>query len=281
MAKNVTYLQPTDPDQEARDIYRDRYYSTLPSNRMEEFGTTSPVGPSDYNPRAAEQVSLREVPSNIRSLLGGMTQGGYARAYAYPSLSPTTGSTSTSSSAASAASAADPYSGSVFEAKKRLEILTDEAETVGGFNNLDEAKKKRFRELSSFIENKQEESAQNTWMNTLQASIIPSLFTNPFDKIQADREYGFALEQERRADERIQREISAEEQEMLTNQRSRENAFNVMATLNKTFPNLGIDTSAFEGELDPSLLGPLVQIALAKATQRNQRMAQPIYRMPA
>ena len=168
--------------------------------------------------------------------------------------------------------------GSIFEAEQRLAVLMQEAEAAGGVYKLDKAKQARISGLSSFIEGQQEESARNEWLNTLQGQILPSLFTNPFDRIQADREYGFALEQEQREDERFRRESSALAQEQLNNQRSRENAFNVMATLGKTFPALGIDTSAFDGELDPALLGPLVQIALAKATQRNQRMAQPVVR---
>lgn len=196
----------------------------------------------------------------------------------------------------------DIDTGSYQAAMQELAALTDILTVGGGMKGLDQGQQKRFRDLTSFIEKKDEESKQAAWQNSLYTSILPSLFTNPFEKLESNRDYGYMLEQgqreydlalqqgqredalnaerNQRENARVMREEAALKRQEDSNQQSRVNAFNVMTTLNKTFPSLGIDTSAFGGELDPDLLGPLVQIALAKASQRNQVMAQPKYQMP-
>lgn len=104
--------------------------------------------------------------------------------------------------------------------------------------------------------------------NELLMQMLPQLFSQPFEQSEADRQY--AMEMRQYQDQQRRR---AEEQEQ--EKQGRQQAF---ALVPKLFPDLGIDLSSFGGELDPSLIPALIQMAQLRASKRNQRMAQPVVR---
>ena len=104
--------------------------------------------------------------------------------------------------------------------------------------------------------------------NELLMQMLPQLFSQPFEQSEADRQYAMEMRQYQDQQRRRAEEQAQEKQ-------GRQQAF---ALIPKLFPDLGIDLSSFGGELDPSLIPALIQMAQLRASKRNQRMAQPVVR---
>lgn len=147
-------------------------------------------------------------------------------------------------------------------------ILNEIAALENPEEELDEEQKTRLNNLYKQKEAMEAKGAKGQFSNELLLQMLPQLFSQPFEQSEADRQYAMEM---RQYQDQQQRRAAALEQEKL----GRQQAF---ALIPKLFPDLGLDLSSFGGELDPSLIPALIQMAQLKASKQSQRMAQPVVR---
>lgn len=136
------------------------------------------------------------------------------------------------------------------------------------FEDRTDDQKIRLNDLYKQKETLQGKGQKGQFSNELLLQMLPQLFSQPFEQSEADRQYAMEM---RQYQDQQQRRAAALEQEKL----GRQQAF---ALIPKLFPDLGLDLSSFGGELDPSLIPALIQMAQLKASKQSQRMAQPVVR---
>jgi len=147
-------------------------------------------------------------------------------------------------------------------------ILNEIAALENPEEELDEEQKTRLNNLYKQKEAMEAKGAKGQFSNDLLLQMLPQLFSQPFEQSEADRQYAMEM---RQYQDQQQRRAAALEQEKL----GRQQAF---ALIPKLFPDLGLDLSSFGGELDPSLIPALIQMAQLRASKQSQRMAQPVVR---
>lgn len=155
-----------------------------------------------------------------------------------------------------------------FEGISMGAILNEIAALQNSEEELDEEQKTRLNNLYKQKEAMEAKGAKGQFSNDLLLQMLPQLFSQPFEQSEADRQYAMEM---RQYQDQQQRRAAALEQEKL----GRQQAF---ALIPKLFPDLGLDLSSFGGELDPSLIPALIQMAQLKASKQSQRMAQPVVR---
>ena len=109
--------------------------------------------------------------------------------------------------------------------------------------------------------------SKGIFSNEMMATLLPQLFSQTYDRSQADRKYNSEMmmyqDQPREQDEKEARDAN-----------DRKSTFSFMESM---FPD--IDLSGAGGELDPAMIPSLIQYAMSqasiKANRQNQVMAQP------